>query len=118
MKRKTLDFTDSKTFPWLDPKWRKKYVLTELSGGEVLECDEGAFERHGDEVKFSYEAWRILLLQKSMVQPKMSKKQLKSMPASLLTYLLDQATRLNTISREERDFLLKLQHSATEADTT
>ena len=118
MQKKVFDFTDPKKWKSLEEKWRKKYVLTELAGGQVLECDEEAFDRIGDEFKFNYGKWRLALLKKSLKEPQLNEKQLTEMPASLLTFLLDQATRMNTIGAEERAFLLKLQRSATEADTT
>jgi len=98
-------------------KYRGKYILRELSGAELLKCDEEAFERMGEEFQFNYRKWRLALLEQSLVQPKLSRKELEKLPAKLFSFLLDQATRLNTISVQERDFLLSQLQQEEEAST-
>lgn len=109
--QKTFDFSEADRF---EKRWKQKYVLRELNGAEFLQCDEEAFEVMGDQLRFNYEKWRMALLSKSLVKPKSGVKQFKTMPASLLSFLLEQATKLNTITPEERLFLLKEQHLASE----
>jgi len=107
---KTFDFREG--FEDLEPKWRKIYKIQELNGAEILEIDNLALERTPEgEMNFDYSKWSLELLKRSL-RPKLSEAQLKSMPASLFTFLMDQARRLNSISAEERNFLFRAQHSA------
>jgi len=107
---KIFDFREG--FEDLDPKWRRVYKIRELNGAEILEIDDLALMRTPEgELNFDYSKWSLELLKRSL-RPKFSEAQLKSMPASLFTFLMDQARRLNSISAEERDFLFRAQRLA------
>jgi len=100
----SFDFSDH---PYVPPKWQKLYILRQLTAEECLQIEEEAFELSTGKPKFNKVLYDLLYLQKSLVTPKLSIKQLRKMPSIPFNFLLEQARRINHLTEEERRFLLK-----------
>jgi len=102
--KKTLDFTKVRRAP---KEYRRQYVLSSLTAEEMLEIDEECFQASGAPGKFNYKLYSLLLLQKSLVEPKMTLEELRKMPAIPFNILIETARNLNLLTADERRFLLK-----------
>jgi len=97
-------------------KYAGKYRLRRLAGWQKLKLDQKYTKRLLDtqqaivQTEFDEEGWSLELLQQSLVEApfEVTIANLKELPPQLLDFLIEQATKLNILQREERDFLLNL----------
>jgi len=99
----TFDFSDH---PFIPPKWKKVYKLRQLTAEECLKIEEEAFDLSSGQPKFNKILYDLLYLQRSLVSPKLSLKEIRKMPSIPFNFLLEQARRINHLTEEERRFLL------------
>jgi len=93
-----------------------KYRLKRLAGWQKLRLDQKYTKRLLDtkqaivQTEFDEEGWSLELLQQSLIEApfEVTAANLKELPPQLLDFLIEQATKLNILQQEERDFLLKL----------
>jgi len=90
-----------------DRKYAGKYVLERMSGWERMQIDKQCrtINVEDNSVEFDDDKWSLMILEKSLKQPKLSLEELKSMHPGLLDFLIEQAVSLNSISKAKRDFL-------------
>jgi len=104
----TFDFSDH---PFVPSKWKKVYKLRQLTAEECLKIEEEAFDLSSGEPKFNKVLYDLLYLQRSLVSPKFSVKEIREMPSIPFNFLLEQARRINHLTEGERRFLLSQLYS-------
>lgn len=90
-----------------DKKYAGEYQLERLKGWQKLQIDKECrtINLEDQTVEIDDSKWGLMIAHQSLKKPKVTLAQLQDFPPGLLDFLIEQATILNTMSKQKRDFL-------------